>query len=420
MRHLVIFLVLVGFVTWMSVFSNALADSDPNDDYLKFPLDGFYIYADNKHITDILFYRNGESLPHGTITLDEKTNSDINIMIPKNIPRMVNIDFDSSMAVFYTDTLVVPIKEIETDCFYHLRIPVNNADKINIDTISVATGRWEPVKIDDLKCERIYKHYFETYELKSETSHSKIDPLKQIQSGITFNEIQCKENLILIQKYDGSPACVTESTKQKLIERGWTEKIIDIISSKHADVEKLLIENKIDYIPDKLVITTGATIRGDPACGAVVDTDSKVHWFGIDSISNPREMTLYDENPNQCVVNTSSCFCNVQIELSALTLDELDYFTPQEQDKYANILIGYLYEKNVNRTPKFMIGKHNVNYTDPSAIGYCGKIWGTATRGYFSGAIVDGEVKDYGIDKELPLLCAISDDAPYFGKAFGE
>ncbi len=47
-------------------------------------------------------------------------------------------------------------------------------------------------------------------------------PLKQTQSGISFNEIQCKQNLVLIQKYDGSPACVTESTKLKLIERGWT------------------------------------------------------------------------------------------------------------------------------------------------------------------------------------------------------
>ncbi len=148
--------------------------------------------------------------------------------------------------------------------------------------------------------------------------------------------------------------------------------------------------------------------------------DSKTHWFGIDSISNPKEIRLYDENPNQCVVNTGSCFCNAQIKLSALTLDELDYFTPQQQEKYANILIDYLYEENINRTPKFMIGKHNVNYTDPSAVGYCGKIWGTATYDYFSGAIVNGTVKDYGIDKELPLLCAITDDARYFGKAYGE
>jgi hypothetical protein len=199
----------------------------------------------------------------------------------------------------------------------------------------------------------------------------------------------------------------------------------DLVDRKNDDetaskVEQLLVENKINFLSDKLVVATGPTIRGDPGCGAVVDASFTTHWFGVDSVSNPTQLTLYAENPNQCVVNTGSCFCNAQIQLTSLTLDELDYFTPEEQAKYANILIDYLYEENINRTPKFMIGKHNVNYTNPSAIGYCGKIWGTATYGYFDGAIVNGKVKDYGISKELPLSCAITDDAKYFGKAFGE
>ena len=53
------------------------------------------------------------------------------------------------------------------------------------------------------------------YDIKS--------PLKQFNSGISFDKIQCKENLVLAQKYDGSPACVSVVTKQKLVERGWTE-----------------------------------------------------------------------------------------------------------------------------------------------------------------------------------------------------
>ncbi|MGY5149663.1 MAG: hypothetical protein ACW9W3_06340 [Candidatus Nitrosopumilus sp. bin_68KS] len=47
-------------------------------------------------------------------------------------------------------------------------------------------------------------------------------PLKQFDSGVPFDEIYCKHSLMLVQKYDYSPACVTESTKQKLTERGWT------------------------------------------------------------------------------------------------------------------------------------------------------------------------------------------------------
>lgn len=46
-------------------------------------------------------------------------------------------------------------------------------------------------------------------------------PLKQIHQGISAEKIQCKENLVLIQKFDGTPACVKQKTVSKLIERGW-------------------------------------------------------------------------------------------------------------------------------------------------------------------------------------------------------
>ena len=49
-----------------------------------------------------------------------------------------------------------------------------------------------------------------------------ISPLKQLKYGVSTDEIQCKDNLVLIQRYDDSPACVTESTKQELAERGWS------------------------------------------------------------------------------------------------------------------------------------------------------------------------------------------------------
>lgn len=53
-------------------------------------------------------------------------------------------------------------------------------------------------------------------------------PLKQFESGIPIDEIQCGEGLVLITKSsDGLPACVTLETKQKLVERGWA-KIIQV------------------------------------------------------------------------------------------------------------------------------------------------------------------------------------------------
>ncbi len=61
-------------------------------------------------------------------------------------------------------------------------------------------------------------------------------PLKQYRDGISSESIHCNENLILIQKYDGSPACVTEQTKEKLIERGWTNALHNVIeNSPHPE-----------------------------------------------------------------------------------------------------------------------------------------------------------------------------------------
>lgn len=47
-----------------------------------------------------------------------------------------------------------------------------------------------------------------------------LPPLKQIKSGVPSDEIQCKDNLELIQKYDGSPVCVKSETVPKLMQRG--------------------------------------------------------------------------------------------------------------------------------------------------------------------------------------------------------
>ena len=56
---------------------------------------------------------------------------------------------------------------------------------------------------------------------RSEIRPTLESPLKQFESGIPSDEIQCNDNLVLIQKHEDFPACVTPETKEKLIERGW-------------------------------------------------------------------------------------------------------------------------------------------------------------------------------------------------------
>jgi len=206
------------------------------------------------------------------------------------------------------------------------------------------------------------------------------------------------------------------------LEKRKTDKVVkNMLSSKSTgmnDVGKLLILNQINYNPDTLVVTGGPAFEGDPGCGAVIDTDLQTQWFKIDSISEPKKMTVYPENPHPCKVNTTSCFCNAQMELTYLTLEELSYFTPEEEKEYATVLLKYIQNnagmKNIE--PKFSIGKLNLNFTDPDAVGYCGERPGDQRNGFFSGAIVNGYIKDYGLDRELPLLCAISEPEKWWDR----
>ncbi|MCV0409656.1 hypothetical protein [Nitrosopumilus sp.] len=66
------------------------------------------------------------------------------------------------------------------------------------------------------------------FEKQDSEYYDLVYPLKVQQNrammfDLNENDFLCKSEYVLVQKYDGSPACVTESTKQKLIERGWTK-----------------------------------------------------------------------------------------------------------------------------------------------------------------------------------------------------
>nr|MCH9657249.1 hypothetical protein [archaeon] len=210
--------------------------------------------------------------------------------------------------------------------------------------------------------------------------------------------------------------CVNHVLEKTKTDRTAKKEMLSSRSTSMDDVGKLLTLNHVNYNPDTLVVTGGPAFSGDPVCGAVIDTDLQTRWFKIDSISEPKKMTMYSENPHPCKVNTTSCFCNAQTELTFLTLDELSYFTPEEEEMYATVLLKYIQNnagmKNIE--PKFKIGKLNLNFTDADAIGYCGERPENNRNDFFSGAIVNGYVKDYGLDSELPLLCAIPDNTKWW------
>ena len=215
------------------------------------------------------------------------------------------------------------------------------------------------------------------------------------------------------------------------LDEGILSEIQEYVTSE--DVERLLIQNQIDYIPDKIVVTGGPAFRGDPGCGAVMDVNLKTHWFEIDSISEPRKMTVYPENPRPCQINHTSCFCNAQMEFTAQTLDELSYLTPGQEQK-----IGKRVQKYFETMPhqismtKFVVGKYNFDIEEKYS-GICGAIVtndndfpqnsvpndsvsfnGILIHSYFSGYVDGSNLWDFSLSVDNEKLCAISDDAKIF------
>ena len=76
------------------------------------------------------------------------------------------------------------------------------------------------------------------YHLLVSVNLKGISPLKQFQSGIPLDEIQCKDNFVLIQKQDGSPVCVKYKTAVDLTNKekrsGWnvSDQLWKLLSEK--------------------------------------------------------------------------------------------------------------------------------------------------------------------------------------------
>ena len=88
-----------------------------------------------------------------------------------------------------------------------------------------------------------------------------VSPLKQFKTGVPADEIQCRESLTLVAKNNGSPACVTESTKQKLMERGWSStNITEIKNDFENDATTQMVVDPVDefYFSDDEIVIRGS------------------------------------------------------------------------------------------------------------------------------------------------------------------
>ena len=99
---------------------------------------------------------------------------------------------------------------------YKLSLITNDTETLIFEFIVKQITKEEGLEIN------IKNNYVEKNDEKID--NSKMSPLEQIRNGISSQNITCKENMQLVFKNtNNSPACVKQTSLNKLIEREWTK-----------------------------------------------------------------------------------------------------------------------------------------------------------------------------------------------------
>ncbi|WP_100182301.1 PEFG-CTERM sorting domain-containing protein [Candidatus Nitrosotenuis aquarius] len=90
------------------------------------------------------------------------------------------------------------------------------ADEINSQVDAIL------VKLEEAEALLPMEESEEGHEEEHEEDHDVMAPLKQVESGVAPEEVQCNGDMVLIIKSStGSPACVKTSTADRLVQLGW-------------------------------------------------------------------------------------------------------------------------------------------------------------------------------------------------------
>ncbi|HKU33482.1 MAG TPA: hypothetical protein VJR22_06525 [Candidatus Nitrosotalea sp.] len=157
-------------------------------------------------------------------------------------------------------------------------------------------------------------------------------PLKQFKSGIAANKIQCNTNLVLIFKLeDGSPACVTTNTAQKLMERGWTREV----ATSNLDVNSSCNGTAI-LSPNYRAMMFPVLLMQPNATSCVKLTYTVIRPYGViqDGVNWPRNETMqfhindlnYEGDANSFGVTQGKDYTNsFSITAFPKTIDHANY-----------------------------------------------------------------------------------------------
>lgn len=133
------------------------------------------------------------------------TNGEIHVSLPRSIPRYLYDDYPAIVLLNSHEYA----NYTESNCFYDYVFPVEGNTRIQF-IFAYPPERPLPIYYEDLPAEC--------------TSKTVPSPLQQLKAGILIDEIQCKKGLYkMFRPSNENPACVSESTLERLVQRGWKE-----------------------------------------------------------------------------------------------------------------------------------------------------------------------------------------------------
>ena len=162
-------------------------------------------------------------------------------------------------------------------------------------------------------------------------------PIKFAKEGVLPQEIPCRNGMILILKYDDSPACVNEDTKPKLIDRGWMKTLVDV----HDDEAFIEDTKKLDSVQYFLSLHPDAEINIDKewytvtyAESGFIEQDPNHH----DSIRSKKLVIHLDYDgklaPYMIVCGGQVSFSVNALELILERLHNPDWCFPSDQSQF--------------------------------------------------------------------------------------
>jgi hypothetical protein len=117
------------------------------------------------------------------------------------------------------------------------------------------------------------------------TSADAESPRKQMKRGVSVEDVSCKEGLSLVNRNNGSPACVSEETADRLEKRGLGKIEVRATSNTNSDVSIKDLENTTAPIKKQESVRVVPASTGSVINFYIQDDDLNVAHNGIETVS---------------------------------------------------------------------------------------------------------------------------------------